>query len=124
MGQPPPCVATLHRVFKALDVDAFEGAMGEWLVRTGVEPDDALALDGKTLRGIHGEAIPGMHLVAAYAHQAEVIVAPLRTEGEGQEITTTKEVLAGLPLEGRVVTADALLTQREVCQQVVEQGGD
>jgi len=29
-----------------------------------------------------------------------------------------------MPLEGRVVTADALLTQREVCEQIVEQGGD
>lgn len=119
-----PCVATLHRVFKALDVDAFEGAVGEWLAGTGVDPDDALALDGKTLRGIHGENIPGVHLVAAYAHRAEVVVAQLRTEGKGQEIVATKQVLAGLPLEGRVVTADALLTQRDICEQIVEGGGD
>jgi len=119
-----PCVATLHRVFKALDVAAFERAVGEWLARSGVAPDDALALDGKTLRGIHGEDIPGVHLVAAYAHQAAVVVAQLRTEGKGQELAAVKHVLAALPLAGRVVTADALLTQREVCRQVVAGGGD
>lgn len=119
-----PCVATLHRVFKALDVDALERAVGEWLARTGVDPDDALALDGKTLRGIHGEDVLGVHLVAAYAHRAEVVVAQLRTEGKGQEIAATKEVLAGLPLAGRVVTADALLAQREICEQIVAAEGD
>jgi hypothetical protein len=127
LGLPPgrrPCAATLHRVLKRLDVDAFERAVGGWLARTGVAPRDPLALDGKTLRGIHGAEVPGVHLVAAYAHQAAVVLAQLRTEGKGQEIAATKEVLAGLPLEGRVVTADALLTQREVCEQIVEASGD
>ena len=68
LGLPPgrsPGVATLHRVFKALDVEAFERAVGGWLARTGIEPTDALALDGKTLRGIHGDEVPGVHLVGA-----------------------------------------------------------
>jgi hypothetical protein len=119
-----PCPATWHRIFKAMDADAFEAAVGGWLARTGVAPEDPLALDGKTLRGVHGAAVPGVHLVAAYAHQAQVVIAQLRTEGKGQEIAAVKDVLATLPLEGRVVTADALLTQREVCQQIVEEGGD
>ena len=119
-----PCPATLHRIFKALDADAFEEAVGGWLARTGVAPQDALALDGKTLRGVHGAAVPGVHLVAAYAHQAQVVIAQLCTEGKGQEIAATKQVLAGLPLEGRVVTADALLTQRDICEQIVAGGGD
>lgn len=121
-----PCVATLHRLFKALDVDAFERAVGEWLGRSGgaAAALEGIALDGKTLRGIHGEAIPGVHLVSAYAHQASVVIAQLRTEGKGQEIAATKALLDDLPLEGRVVTADALLTQRGVCEQVVAGGGD
>ena len=123
-GGHGPCVATLHRVFKVLAVDRFERAVGEWLAQSGVAPDDALALDGKTLRGIHGEAIPGVHLVSAYAHQAAVVIGQLRTDGKGQEIAATKALLNDLPLEGRVVTADALLTQREVCEQIVAGGGD
>jgi len=123
-GGHGPGVATLHRVFKALDVAAFERAAGEWLARSGVAPDDALALDGKTLRGIHGEAIPGVHLVAAYAHQAAVVIGQLRTAGKGQELAAVKQLVAALPLAGWVVTADALLTQREVCQQIVAEGGD
>src|ERR671922_1105755 len=89
LGVPPgrsPSVATLHRVFKALDVAAFERALGAWLARTGIAPTDALALDGKTLRGIHGAGIPGVHLVSAYAHQAQTVLAQLQTPGKGQEL--------------------------------------
>ena len=119
-----PCVATLHRVFKVLDVGAFEGAVGAWLRQTGVEPTDAVAVDGKTLRGVHGEGLPGEHLVSVYAHQAGVVLAQVRSAGHGHELAAAKQVLAAVPLEGRLVTADALLTQREVSTQVVAGGGD
>jgi len=127
LGVPPgrrPCVATLHRVFKALDVQAFEAALGEWLSATGVARTDPLAIDGETLRGIHGEAIPGVHLVAAYTHRAGAILGQLQTDGKGQEIAAAQALLAQVPLAGRLVTTDALLTQREVAQQVVDGGGD
>jgi hypothetical protein len=127
LGMPPgrsPSVATLHRVFKVLDVAAFERVVGEWLTGTGVAPTDPLALDGKSLRGIHGDEVPGVHLVAAYAHDARAVVAQLRTEGKGQELAAAKEVLDQVPLEGRLVTGDALLTQREVSEKVVQRGGD
>jgi DDE_Tnp_1-associated/Transposase DDE domain len=126
LGLPPgrrPCVATLHRVFKRLDVATFEAVLGTWLQQTGVAPTDPIAVDGKTLRGIHGEAIPGVHLVGAYAHAAGAILAQLRTTGKGQELAAAKAVLAEVPLAGRLVTTDALLTQREVAQQVVDRGG-
>ena len=122
LGLPPgrrPCVATLHRVFKVLDVSAFEAALGRWLARTGVAPTDPLAVDGKTMRSIHGEEIPGVHLVAAYAHEAGAILAELRTVGKGHELAAAKAVLAQVPLAGRLVTTDALLTQREVAQQLL-----
>ena len=114
----------MHRVFKALDVQAFEAALGEWLSATGVARTDPLAIDGKTLRGIHGEAIPGVHLVAAYTHRAGAILGQLQTDGKGQEIAAAQALLAQVPLAGRLVTTDALLTQREVAQQVVDGGGD
>jgi hypothetical protein len=127
LGLPPgrcPCVATLHRVFKALDVDAFEAVLGAWLRTTGVSPRDPLALDGKTLRGTQSDVVPGVHLVAAYAHQAGAILSQLRSTGKGQELAAAKAVLAQVPLAGRLVTADALLTQRDVCTQIVAGGGD
>ena len=119
-----PCVATFHRVFKGLDVVAFEAVAGGWLADSGVESDDPLSLDGKTLRGIHGNEIPGVHLVSAYASRAGAVLAQVAAPGKGQELAAAKEVLRQVPLEGRVVVADALLTQREVCEQIVAGGGE
>jgi hypothetical protein len=127
LGLPParsPSVATLHRVFKGLDVAAFEGALGGWLATSGVRPGDALALDGKTLRGIHGDAVPGVHLVAAFAHRAGAVLGEAAGPGKGQELVAVKAVLGQVPLAGRLVTGDALLTQREVCALVVAGKGD
>ena len=95
-----PCVATLHRVFKGLDVAAFEAVVGSWLAKSGVDSDDPLSLDGKTLRGIHGEEMPGVHLVSAYASRAGAVLAQVAAPGKGEELAAAKEVLRQVPLEG------------------------
>lgn len=70
-----PSVATLFRLFRDLDPTAFEEALGAWARAHGLPPGEAIALDGKTLRGIHGERLPGVHLVAAYAHRTGAVLA-------------------------------------------------
>jgi hypothetical protein len=145
LGLPPgrsPSVATLHRVFKALAVAAFERALavaaferalavaaferalGGWLATSGVRPDAALALDGKTLRGIHGDTVPGVHLVAACAHRAGAVLGEAASPGQGQELAAVKAVVGQVPLAGRLVTGDALLTQRDVWAAIVAGKGD
>jgi hypothetical protein len=70
-----PCVATLHLVFKELDVAAFEAALRAWAQEEFGESKEAIAIDGKGLRGIHGEDIPGVRLVAAYTDEAGLVLA-------------------------------------------------
>jgi DDE_Tnp_1-associated/Transposase DDE domain len=121
-----PSVATLHRAFRRLDHAAFERVLGQWFAAQGLHPDEAFAIDGKTLRGIHGEEIPGVHLVAAYAHQTRLVLGEAETSGKGHELAGVQAVLAALParlLSGRVVTGDALLANRALCRQIVRKGG-
>ena len=70
-----PAVSTLHQVFSHLDVTAFEAALATWAQTALGDRRDAIALDGKALRGIHGEALPGVDLVAAYATGAGLVLA-------------------------------------------------
>jgi hypothetical protein len=65
-----PSVATLFRLFRDLDRDAFEAALADWARAQELPRGEALAIDGKQLRGIHGEELPGVHLVAAYGHRS------------------------------------------------------
>ena len=65
-----------------------------------------------------------MHLVSAYAADSGAVLTQMATVGKGQELAAAKVLLWQIPLEGKIVVADALLTQREVCQQIVAGGGD
>ena len=81
-----PCVATFHRVFKDLDVDAFEGVLREWVRDSGIDLGEVVSLDGKTLRGIHGEEVPGVHLVSALCHEERDGTGPGSGPGEGSGV--------------------------------------
>jgi hypothetical protein len=70
-----PTVSTLHLVFKELDVAAFEAVVRQWAVQQLGDRGEAIAIDGKALRGIHGEELPGVRLVAAYATGAGLVLA-------------------------------------------------
>ncbi len=98
LGLPPgrtPSVATLHRLFKTLDVAAFEQALAAWVSTTDVLAGEALAVDGKTLRGAaHAEpsstGLPPMaHLVAVDTHEAWVVIAQVASAGKGHELTAS-----------------------------------
>jgi hypothetical protein len=70
-----PGVATLQRVFKALEVDVFEAVLAQWAPAAFGDRGEAIAIDGKALRGIHGEQLPGVRWVAAYDVQTGLVLA-------------------------------------------------
>jgi len=78
-----PSVPTLHRAFRHLDHAAFERVLTAWFAAQGLPAEEAIAIDGKTLCGIHGEQIPGVHLVAAFASRTRVVLGQSQTHGKG-----------------------------------------
>ena len=126
-----PCAATLHTVFRHVDRDAVEAKLGAWaegvVVSTSGAPsagEAAVALDGKTLRGSRKQGAPGVHLLSALSHHLGLTLAQQAVDDKTNEITQVETVLHHLVLQGRVCTMDALLTQRQVAQTIVEKGGD
>jgi len=126
-----PCAATLHTIFRHVNRDEFEAYVGAWadsivesLPPAAEPPGAAVALDGKTLRGSTKQGAPGMHLLSALAHHVGVTLAQQAVDDKTNEITAVETLLHQLVLEGRVMTMDALLTQRHVAQTIVDKGGD
>jgi predicted transposase YbfD/YdcC len=127
----PPCAATLHTVLRHVDRDAVEAKLGAWaegiVVSTPVTPsmgEPAVALDGKTLRGSQKQGAPGAHLLSALSHHLGLTLAQQAVDDQTNEITQVETVLRQLVLRDRVVTMDALLTQRHVAQTIVDEGSD
>ena len=125
-----PCAATLHTVLRRVDREAVEDTLGAWaegLLGEASQPEggeDAIAIDGKTLRGSQKQGAPGVHLLSALAHRLGVTLAQQAVDDKTNEIPVALELLRHLVLEGRIVTMDALLTQRQIAQQIVGAGGD
>ena len=125
-----PCAATLHTVLRRVDREMLEGKLGAWaetLLDAASDPAegaDAIALDGKTLRGSQKQGAPGVHLLSALAHRVGLTLAQQAVEDKTNEIPVAMDLLRHLLLEGRIVTMDALLTQRQIAQQIVAAGGD
>jgi len=117
-----PSHPQLHRIFAALEVQAFEAVLGKWLAGRGVKRGEGIAVDGKTLRGIHGEQIAGVHLISAFAHQRGIVLAQRAAPGQGRELEAARAVLESLDLRGQIVTGDALLAQRDICRKIKKKG--
>lgn len=81
-GGRMPALTTLHYVFKRLDVVGFEAVLSAWAAQ-GLDPGEQLVLDGKALRGLHGEELPGVRLVALYAVQAGLVLAQAGGQDQG-----------------------------------------
>jgi hypothetical protein len=118
-----PSHPQLHRIFAGLEAEKFEAELGRWLSERGLKRGQGIALDGKTLRGIHGEEIAGVHLISAFAHQRGIVLAQRAAPGKGQELEAVRAVLESLDLKGQIVTGDALLAQRDICRTIRQKGG-
>ena len=125
-----PCAATLHTVLRYVDREAVEAKLGAWAEGLlGAEPGltaraEAIAIDGKTLRGSKKQGAPGAHLLSALAHRVGLTLAQQAVEDKTNEIPVALDLLRHLVLEGRIVTMDALLTQRQIAQHIVAARGD
>jgi predicted transposase YbfD/YdcC len=125
-----PCAATLHTVLRQVNREELEAKLGAWAegLLVGTPPpqdiEEGIAIDGKTLRGSQQRGAPGAHLLSALAHRLGVTLAQQAVADKTNEIPVALDLLRQLVLEGRVVTMDALLTQRPIAQQIVEAGGD
>jgi predicted transposase YbfD/YdcC len=126
----PPCAATLHTVLRRVDREEVEAKLGAWAagLLSGTPalpaPEEGIAVDGKTLRGSQKQGAPGAHLLSALAHRLGLTLAQQAVADKTNEIPVALELLRQLVLEGRVVTMDALLTQRLIAHQIVAAGGD
>src|SRR4051812_10628537 len=108
-----PCHATYHYFFQGLDADALVATLG----------GGHIALDGKTLKGSRRLDAAPLHVLSAFATELGAVIGDLVVPPEANEITAALTLLKGLPLEGALVTGDAIFTQREICRHVRDAEG-
>jgi hypothetical protein len=120
-----PSVGTLFTVFSNVDKEALLAVLTTWceqiLVASG--KPIALCVDGKTLRGSRKQGALETHLLSAVSQHLGLTVGQRAMTSKESEIGAMQDLLNGLVLSGRVVTMDALLTQKKIARKIVEKGG-
>jgi hypothetical protein len=131
----PPKMGGIRKVLIALDVEAFEAVLTRWAetllgrpVATKTSSPEALALDGKSVRGSFDGLEKAVHLLSLVAHDSGLTLAQAAVPNGGENKTNEHKaslgLLKGMVLEGRLVTGDAMFCHRDFCQAIIDAGGD
>lgn len=125
-----PGRSTWYRVLAGIDIGDLEHKLGQWVQRLAAnwpatgEATRGIALDGKTLRGSRRQGALDWHILGAVVHELGLTLGQVGVDEKTNEIGVVEQLLSSLDLSGRVVTTDALLTQKAVARQIVQAHGD
>jgi predicted transposase YbfD/YdcC len=117
---------TYRRVFaEIISEDEFVQLMQGYHQQQEGTDGDILAIDGKTLRGTRvAEQERSDHILSVYEGQSQRVVAQEVVDTKENEIVAAPKALEQVPLAGKIVTGDAMHTQRAISAHIVERGGD
>ncbi|MCL6442302.1 MAG: ISAs1 family transposase [Alicyclobacillus sp.] len=107
----PPSEPTIRRSLQSVNAEDLDRIINEWI--GGQTSSNAIAVDGKAVRGAKGPNGQPLYLFSALLHREGVVVAQREVDSKHNEITEFRPLLDPLDLKGKVVTADALHTQVE-----------
>jgi hypothetical protein len=116
-----PGETTFFRLLTHLDSRALEAALLDWQNHVlGPRPahDDQLAVDGKELLNSQG-----LEVVSAYTVKGGRWLGSQLVASGSNEIPAAQALLRRAPIEGMLVTADALHTQSETARIIVQEKG-
>lgn len=121
-----PCCDTFERVFKRLDPASLQTC----LIHYGKDLLDCLSekqivLDGKKLKGVSpgSKGNKGLYILNAWVSENRFCVGQSKVEDKSNEITAIPKVLSSIDITDSVVSIDAIGTQKEIADQIVEQSG-
>ena len=124
-----PCAATLHTVFRALDAEAFTEKLTQWatLAFESFRPTEGgltgVAIDGKTLRQSNRRGARTAHLLSVVSHELGITLCQKALSEKEHEIPASCDLLKMFEVAGKVITTDALLTQRRFSEAICAKGG-
>ncbi|HLO17469.1 MAG TPA: ISAs1 family transposase [Anaerolineales bacterium] len=122
-----PSHDTFGRVFAKIKPDEFQKRFIEWVrAIEQLTAGQVITIDGKKLRRSHDQGVgkAAIYMVSAWATQNQLVLGQTKVAEKSNEITAISELLQLLEFTGCIVTVDALGTQTEIADAIVQGGGD
>ena len=125
----PPTRNCFRKLLLTIEPARLEAALWNWVIDglgLKLSQDDltAVTLDGKTLRGAVPEHERALHVLSLLDQATGAILRQAPVDPATNEAKAAIELLKSMVLKGKVVVADAMFCQREVCQQILDSGGE
>lgn len=125
----PPCANTYRNLLARIPPETLEAILQAWIGPLIPEPGpndppQPVALDGKTLCGTLDKHQRSIHLLALFDHRTGGVLRQLAMPPTTNEHKAAMTLLKTIILKGKVITGDAIFCQRDLCQQVIDDGGD
>lgn len=121
-----PSHDTFGRVFSLLPPDEFRACFIAWVQSLCNINGDIVNIDGKALRrSFDTEKDKAMiYMVSAWANANNMVLGQVKVENKSNEITAIPKLLKRLDLTGSLVTIDAMGTQKEIANGIIEAKAD
>jgi predicted transposase YbfD/YdcC len=122
-----PSHDTFGRVFAKIKPEEFQKRFIEWVQAVEkLTAGQVIAVDGKKLRRSHDQATgkAAIYMVSAWATQNQLVLGQTKVAEKSNEITAIPELLRLLDISGCIVTIDAIGTQTEITETIIDGDGD
>lgn len=121
-----PSKNTYARVFSILNPDEFKKCFISWIQSFQQALGNLIAIDGKTLRKSFDKANQqsAIHMVSAFASVSKLVLGQQKVDDKSNEITAIPKLLELLSLAGMIVSIDAMGTQKEIANQIIDKKAD
>ena len=122
-----PSHQTISRVFSILKPKSFEAFFNAWTkALNGPNAGRQIAIDGKTLRGSYdsGSGKEALHLLNACAVDYGISLAQLEVGAKTNEIKIVPDMIDALDVKGAMISMDALNTQKEIAEKIIDANAD
>ena len=124
----PPQWSSFRNTLMAIDPKCLEQTLTEWLSALGLTPTDQqlqpVALDGKVLRGTKARHSRAVTLLAFLDQHTGCVLSQTAVHESTNESKAALQFLTQLVLDGKLIVGDAAFCQRDVCEKILEGGGD
>ena len=122
-----PSYSTIQRALQEVDAQELGDKLAAWASQLQQAANgtawEGLAIDGKTMRGSADGVRGALDVLNAFSQQLGVVLGQRLVGSKTNEIPEIIPLLEELTLKGVLVTVEALHSQRETAQAIVEKGG-
>ena len=118
-----PSEPTIRRMLKRVPAADVDAAVMAWMQAHDAHPLRRLAVDGKTVKGSRRADGHPVHLVAAVSPESLRLVAQRPVDEKSNEIRALRPMLTNVPLDGVIVTADAMQAQQDAARYLQQEKG-